>query len=870
MLNLQKGIKLAKSGYAVYKKEGFQSFKDKVKARLIHRLSYPRTLLFFRGSLKFAKFLIKGQLLQKFRAYGGVRKTIYNFLKIQSTPIGAGAPLHYCLRVPLSYSFKKWTTPPSIAVICHMYYVDLIEEISAYLNNIPYSFDLFITTDCPEKRDKIEKYYLNWPKGSVTVKIAQNRGRDIAPKLIEFADVYSCYEFFLHIHTKKTPQIQGNGWRNYLFETLLGSEKIIYSIFEIFKQNKSLGMIAPDHSRLVRHCIGWGGNFEICQQFAERLGIELYVDNQLDFPSGSMFWGRSASIKSLIEANLNYEDFPPEDNQMDATLAHAIERLYFLICEHNAYKWIKIGINHVDTDNEKMTSVKSSKDLIEFINTHQYELLHQRVRVKPYLSHLEKIAYENSDYNFLNFLDFQYELIKLREGKPGIIDFDEKFYLSAHKDVAEAVLNKSIPYGYIHYCLKGKEEGRVWSNNQLKHTFAMEPHYPKGFFSPVNIYSSDAQPKSLPILPESNVPFLLVLFSHLQDDIFYGGYTAFFTDFLPVFGQFKKIILSVEAEVFNPELAKRYASHIEVIHQSELGTLNCTPTLIICFNCDLFHRALRLFKNPGKIIYYCQEFEACAHPLGDRYIEVERAIYKAQNIILSTEILKKYLISRNLITEDKKLYITSPKIEPIDVIQEKKKKLFFYFRPERFNLRNLSNLLRETAEEFCKKHRGYTIYMVGTVNTRYSYEVNGTQIFVLSKLSKQQYFDLIASCDVVISMIYAAHPGIIAYQAAASGIPSITNTFDNRDKAFLKKISKNIVPYDPIRDDLLELIEYALTLPKGHKHFNEKLYTGQQEGTLLEYVSKICDWPRPNQPKFYLKKEFHTKTEICLEEVEEV
>lgn len=129
--------------------------------------------------------------------------------------------------------------------------------------------------------------------------------------------------------------------------------------------------------------------------------------------------------------------------------------------------------------------------------------------------------------------------------------------------------------------------------------------------------------------------------------------------------------------------------------------------------------------------------------------------------------------------------------------------------------------------------------MVGTVDTCYSYEINGTPIYVLSKLSKQAYIDLITSCDLVVSMIYSPHPGIIAFQAAASGIPAITNIFENRDKHLLCNISKNIVPYDPVRDNLLELIEYALTLPKGNKSFNESLYSGHQDGSLLDFINDI-------------------------------
>ena len=128
------------------------------------------------------------------------------------------------------------------------------------------------------------------------------------------------------------------------------------------------------------------------------------------------------------------------------------------------------------------------------------------------------------------------------------------------------------------------------------------------------------------------------------------------------------------------------------------------------------------------------------------------------------------------------------------------------------------------VQDYCEKHSGYEIYMVGSVDTRYSYKISGTPVYVISKLPKKDYIELISSSDVVISMIYSAHPGVIAFQAAASGIPPVTNTFENRDAFLLKQISENILPYDPVRENLLEVIEEALKMPKGKKSFNEDVF----------------------------------------------
>jgi len=279
----------------------------------------------------------------------------------------------YCLMVPFNYPIKKPTIVPSLAVVCHMFYPELLEEFKNYLSNIPFSFDLFITTDSEEKKATISNGLSGWHKGGVEIRIAPNRGRNIAPQLISCRDVYDRYEFFLHIHSKKSPHASETlaGWRHYLLETLLGSENIVASIFEAFTSDPKLGMIAPQHFTPIQNAIGWGWNFAASQEFSSQLGITLSLNGKIDFPSGSMFWGRSAAIKPLLEMPLSLEDFPSENAQLDATLAHIIERLYFFVCEQAGYRWVKI----VYPSLFRSILVESKDSLINSIKRTQYNLL---------------------------------------------------------------------------------------------------------------------------------------------------------------------------------------------------------------------------------------------------------------------------------------------------------------------------------------------------------------------------------------------------------------------------------------------------------------------------------------------------------------
>ena len=236
------------------------------------------------------------------------------------------------------------TPPPRLAVICHLFYPALTSEFQRYLRNIPFSFDTFVSTDMLAKQAAIARRFSHWKHGAVDMRVTINRGRDIAPKLITFRDVYDRYDYVLHLHSKRSKHAPDlKYWRSFLLENLLGSVDIVTSIFEIFRCRPDVGLIASQHFEPVRHLINWGANFELAQGLAKRMGIDLSSDGVLDFPSGSMFWARSRALKQLLDLALTVEDFAPECDQKDGTLAHALERLYFFACERAGFHWIKVS-----------------------------------------------------------------------------------------------------------------------------------------------------------------------------------------------------------------------------------------------------------------------------------------------------------------------------------------------------------------------------------------------------------------------------------------------------------------------------------------------------------------------------------------------
>ncbi len=275
------------------------------------------------------------------------------------------------LEVPLGYPVAREEVRPArpVAVILHAFHVELLPEFRGYLAHIPYPADLFVSTDTEEKRRIVADCFAGWPFGRLSVKVVPNRGRDIAPKVVGFASVYPRYDYVLHLHTKQSPHDRRLvGWRPYILDTLLGSQEVVQGIFSCFSQAPRLGMIAPQHIDDLRPWIRWAQNYDIAQTLAGRMGFPLPPGAPLDFPSGSMFWARSAALQPLLALQLSFADFPEETGRTDGTLAHAIERLYFHICEQAGYDWLKITAQGQLHDQRDVALVTSPVELAHFLS----------------------------------------------------------------------------------------------------------------------------------------------------------------------------------------------------------------------------------------------------------------------------------------------------------------------------------------------------------------------------------------------------------------------------------------------------------------------------------------------------------------------
>jgi glycosyltransferase involved in cell wall biosynthesis/peptidoglycan hydrolase CwlO-like protein len=239
-------------------------------------------------------------------------------------------PWHY--PVIVAGETRQTDLPDShrVALHLHVYYPELLQEITSRLSRNLICPDLFVSITNEEACDLVVNQLENYKGNIVDIQLVPNRGRDIGPFFNAFAQkIRGNYDFIGHIHTKKSAVVKddaiGESWFRFLLENLLGGESgtMMDSILGKMNDDKSIGMVFPDDPWVVT----WGSNRVLGESLAVRIGIQKLPEH-LIFPVGTMFWARTSELAPLMNLKLDWDDYPHEPLPYDGTLLHAIERLF--------------------------------------------------------------------------------------------------------------------------------------------------------------------------------------------------------------------------------------------------------------------------------------------------------------------------------------------------------------------------------------------------------------------------------------------------------------------------------------------------------------------------------------------------------------
>lgn len=255
-------------------------------------------------------------------------------------------------RIPSNWAeeiaeFKAGWRGSKLVVVCHVYFLDLVDQIIDKLVNIPVSFDVVISNASGESVSSIFRQRLN------NVRIlelqVENRGRDILPLLhVINAGILDPYDLVLKLHTKKSIwranhdqfKDDGESWSKSLLEELAGSTQQVTNILNSFASDPTIGVVTAEGSVLGEEF--WGDNQATTAQLLWRLQMHL-EGRGLTFAAGSMYWCRAFILKGLYSLEMQSMDFEDEAGQVNSTTAHAVERLIGILTEEAGYKTVQVS-----------------------------------------------------------------------------------------------------------------------------------------------------------------------------------------------------------------------------------------------------------------------------------------------------------------------------------------------------------------------------------------------------------------------------------------------------------------------------------------------------------------------------------------------
>lgn len=222
---------------------------------------------------------------------------------------------------------KEFKQTERLAVIVHVFYPYIFNEIfELILKNNVIDFTLYIT-GTKDTLIEIKNTIPETPYNIIYFPVI-NRGRDIMPFLQILPKVFNDgHTIVLKLHTKGSNHLKRKDhWRHDLFQKLIG-EGCINKAMMIFRQNYQIGMIGPA-GNILPMSIYYGANGQKVRELSNILGLKDEQFMDLNFIAGSMFYARKEALLPVLNLKLSTTDFELEEGQTDATLAHAVERVF--------------------------------------------------------------------------------------------------------------------------------------------------------------------------------------------------------------------------------------------------------------------------------------------------------------------------------------------------------------------------------------------------------------------------------------------------------------------------------------------------------------------------------------------------------------
>lgn len=228
-----------------------------------------------------------------------------------------------------------------VAIVLHIFYPDFVAKFEKALRWFPSNVDVFVTAANEEiKNAALSRIGKLSNVDNIKTTLCENRGRNFGPFLVNFGKELLNYDLMCHLHSKKSLYSgrEQTQWFDYLNNFLLRDKHVVKSVLRLFDEHQDLGMYYPTSFWMMPAWVNhWTCNKSFAKQFVNDWELDI-SDDFLNYPVGGMFWARPQAIKSLLENDYGYTDFPEEPLPNDGSWLHALERILGLMAEKEGYK----------------------------------------------------------------------------------------------------------------------------------------------------------------------------------------------------------------------------------------------------------------------------------------------------------------------------------------------------------------------------------------------------------------------------------------------------------------------------------------------------------------------------------------------------
>ncbi len=270
---------------------------------------------------------------------------------------------------------------------------------------------------------------------------------------------------------------------------------------------------------------------------------------------------------------------------------------------------------------------------------------------------------------------------------------------------------------------------------------------------------------------------------------------------------------------------------VQIISRQNLNEpLRLTPTdKIFAYSAWEAHLAhhMAAHTKSGLFAWLVQEYEPIFHDYSADHAIVTSAYRLPHYPIFNSAELKNYFQQRSLgvfsgdrppaprrdyaVFEHVLTPLRAPTLAELQA--RTSRSLIFYARPEAHGKRNLFPLALIALQEMAREGGfvgSWEFHGLGALAEATIPLSRDHKLILHAKMPEAEYSAFMHNADVVLSLMYAPHPGLMTFEMASVGARVVTNVFESRSESYLRGLSENIVPCEPSVSDIKRALTEAI------------------------------------------------------------